>query len=146
VVWLPQESVLFIGDAVWVEQHPYMAQANSKEWLDGLTYIRKLKADQIVPGRGPLCGREATERMSEYIRFMRSRVRAHHRQGHSKQETIVSVLRDVAAWFPIPSAVKSKTESQIKQGIGRIWNEMDRAARARERAEVPVEPEEPVDD
>jgi len=146
VVWLPEESVLFIGDAVWVEQHPYMAQANSKEWLDGLTYIRKLKADQIVPGRGPLCGREATERMSEYIRFMRARVRAHHMRGHSKQETIVSVLRDVAGWFPIPSAVKSKTESQIKQGIGRIWNEMERAARARERAEVLVEPEEPVDE
>jgi cyclase len=146
VVWLPQESVLFIGDAVWVEQHPYMAQANSKEWLDGLTYIRKLKADQIVPGRGPLCGREATERMSEYIRFMRARVRAHHKQCHSKQETIVSVLRDVAGWFPIPSPVKSKTESQIKQGIGRIWNEMERAARARERAEVQAEPEEPADE
>jgi hypothetical protein len=67
-------------------------------------------------------------------------------RGHSKQETIVSVLRDVAGWFPIPSAVKSKTESQIKQGIGRIWNEMERALRARERAEVPVEPEEPVED
>jgi cyclase len=146
VVWMPEDKILFIGDAVWVEQHPYMAQANSKEWLDGLTYIRKLRADQIVPGRGPLCGREATERMSEYIRFMRARVRAHHKQGHGKQETIVSVLRDVAGWFPIPSAVKSKTESQIKQGIGRIWNEMERAARAREKVEVLPEPEEPADD
>ena len=42
-----------MGDAVWVDQHPYMAQANSKEWLDGLTYIRKLRSDMIVPGRGP---------------------------------------------------------------------------------------------
>jgi cyclase len=146
VVLLPQEKILFIGDAVWVEQHPYMAQANSKEWLDGLTYIRKLKADRIVPGRGPVCGREATERMSEYIRFMRARVRFHHKQGHSKQETIASVLRDVAGWFPIASAVKSKTESQIKQGIGRIWNEMERATRAREKAELAPEPEEASDE
>jgi cyclase len=146
VVWLPEDKVLFIGDAVWVEQHPYMAQANSKEWLDGLTYIRKLKADQIVPGRGPVCGREATERMSRYIRFMRARVRAHHGLGHSKQETISSVLRDVAGWFPIPSAVKSKTESQIKQGIGRIWNEMERASKAREKAEAAPEPEEASED
>ncbi|MEJ5200479.1 MAG: MBL fold metallo-hydrolase [Anaerolineae bacterium] len=135
VIWLPNESILFVGDAVWVDQHPYMAQANSKEWLDGLTYIRKLKADQIVPGRGPVCGREATERMSEYIRFMRARVRMYYRQGKTKQETVQSVLREIGGWFPIPVTAKSKTESQIKQGIGRVWNEMDKAGRAREKAE-----------
>jgi len=143
VIWLPDERLLFVGDAVWVDQHPYMAQANSKEWLDGLTYIRKLKADRIVPGRGPICGREATERMSEYIRFMRSRVRMYHRQGKSKQETAATLLREVAGWFPIVPAVKSKTESQIKQGIGRIWNEMDKAGKAKDKA---VEEEEAGDE
>lgn len=134
VVWLPEERIIFVGDAVWVDQHPYMAQANSKEWLDGLTFIRRLRADQIVPGRGPVCGRDATDRMSEYIRHMRSRVRTCHRQGKSKQETVPAVLRDVAGWFPILPAVKSKTESQIKQGIGRIWNEMDKASKLQESA------------
>jgi cyclase len=141
VIWMPNESLLFVGDAVWVDQHPYMAQANSKEWLDGLTYIRKFKADRIVPGRGPVCGREATERMSEYIRFMRARVRLNYRQGRTKQETVQSVLREVAGWFPISPPIKSKTESQIKQGIGRIWNEMDKAGKAKEKA-AEVEAEE----
>jgi cyclase len=136
VIWMPDESILFVGDAVWVDQHPYMAQANSKEWLDGLTYIRKFKADRIVPGRGPVCGRDATEKMSEYIRFMRARVRLNYRQGKTKQETVQSVLREVAGWFPISAAIKSKTESQIKQGIGRIWNEMDKAGKAKEKAEA----------
>ena len=141
VIWMPNESLLFVGDAVWVDQHPYMAQANSKEWLDGLTYIRKFKADRIVPGRGPVCDRDATERMSEYIRFMRARVRLNYRQGRTKQETVQSVLREVASWFPISPAIKSKTESQIKQGIGRIWNEMDKAGKAKEKA-AEVEAEE----
>jgi len=139
VIWLPNESILFVGDAVWVDQHPYMAQANSKEWLDGLTYIRKFKADRIVPGRGPICGRDATEKMSEYIRFMRARVRLNYRQGKTKQETVQSVLREVAGWFPISATIKSKTESQIKQGIGRIWNEMDKAGKAKGKAEAEAE-------
>ena len=134
VVWLPEESLLFVGDAVWVDQHPYMAQANSKEWLDGLTFIRKLHAERIVPGRGAICGREATERMSEYIRFIRARVRMLHRQGKTKQETSATLLREVASWFPIAPALKSKTESQIKQGIGRVWNEMDKAGKAKDKA------------
>lgn len=146
VIWLPNERILFVGDAVWVDQHPYMAQANSKEWLDGLTYIRKFKADQIVPGRGPVCGRDATERMSEYIRYMRARVRTFHRQNHSRQETVQTVLREVVGWFPISPALKSKTESQIKQGIGRIWNEMEKAARAKDKSAPGVEIEEPGDE
>jgi cyclase len=141
VVWLPEESLLFVGDAVWVDQHPYMAQANSKEWLDGLTFIRKLHAERIVPGRGAICGREATERMSEYIRFIRARVRMLHRQGKTKQETSAALLREVASWFPIPPALKSKTESQIKQGIGRVWNEMDKAGKAKDKAAAEAEEE-----
>ncbi len=141
VVWMPDEKLLFVGDAVWVDQHPYMAQANSKEWLDGLTYIRKLKADRIVPGRGPVCGREATDRMSEYIRYMRARVRMYYRQSKTKQEIVQTVLREVAGWFPVPTITKSKTESQIKQGIGRIWNELEKAGKAKEKA-AEVEAEE----
>jgi cyclase len=141
VVWLPEESLLFVGDAVWVDQHPYMAQANSKEWLDGLTFIRKLHAERIVPGRGAICGREATERMSQYIRFIRACVRMLHRQGKTKQETSATLMREVASWFPIAPALKSKTESQIKQGIGRVWNEMDKAGKAKDKAAAEAEEE-----
>lgn len=145
-IWLPNEKILFVGDAVWVDQHPYMAQGNSKEWLDGLTFIRKLRSDQIVPGRGPVCGREGTERMSEYIRYMRARVRTFHRQGRTKQETVQTVLREMVGWFPIQPALKSKTESQIKQGIGRIWNEMEKAAKLKDKSEVEPEQEESGDE
>jgi len=145
-IWLPDEKILFVGDAVWVDQHPYMAQGNSKEWLDGLTFIRKLRSDQIVPGRGPVCGREGTERMSEYIRYMRARVRTFHRQGRTKQETVQTVLREMVGWFPIQPALKSKTESQIKQGIGRIWNEMEKAAKLKDKTEPEPEQEEPGDE
>ena len=131
-----------MGDAVWVDQHPYMAQANSKEWLDGLTYIRKFKADQIVPGRGPVCGREATERMSEYIRFMRARVRTELPAGpHQAGDRPDACCARWPAGSPFHRQLKSKTESQIKQGIGRIWNEMEKAGKAKEKA-AEVEAEE----
>ena len=52
--------------------------------------------------------------------------------------------------WPIQSAVtaatKSKTESQIKQGIGRIWNELEKAAKAKEKVEAEVEAEDAGDE
>lgn len=142
VIWMPNEKLLFVGDAVWVGQHPYMAQGNSKEWLDGLTYIRKLRSDQIVPGRGAVTGREGTEKMSEYIRYMRARIRTCNRQDKTKQETVQTVLREVVGWYPIAPAMKSKTESQIKQGIGRIWNEIEKAAKPKGKVDADADADE----
>ncbi|MCS7220266.1 MAG: hypothetical protein N0A15_03005, partial [Anaerolineae bacterium] len=75
-------------------------------------------------GHGPVCDREATERMSEYIRHMRSRVRSLYRAGKSKQETANLLIGELLGWFPVPPDRKSKIESQIKSGIGRVWTEM----------------------
>ncbi|GAB4561017.1 MAG: hypothetical protein Kow0047_08050 [Anaerolineae bacterium] len=126
IVWLPRQRVVFVGDTVWVDQHPYMAQADSKEWLDALTYIRRLDAEYIVPGHGPVCGREATERISEYIRAMRSRVRSMFKAGKSKQETAAALAPEFIDWFPIVPERKSRLESQIKSGINRVWTEFQR--------------------
>lgn len=35
LVWLPEDKICFVGDIVWVDQHPYMAQGNTLEWLRG---------------------------------------------------------------------------------------------------------------
>lgn len=70
VVWLPEEKICFVGDIVWVDQHPYMAQGNTQEWLRSLEMIRNIGADYLVPGHGP-AALEATYRVGEYIEFMR---------------------------------------------------------------------------
>jgi glyoxylase-like metal-dependent hydrolase (beta-lactamase superfamily II) len=53
LVWLPQKSVLFSGDAVYVDRvlgfHPV---SNSKNWLQTFAVIDQLKPKLIVPGHG----------------------------------------------------------------------------------------------
>ena len=95
-----------------------------------------------MPGRGPICGRDATERMSEYIRFMRARVRLNHRQAQDQTRDHRQSAARGRRLVSDPAALKSKTESQIKQGIGRIWNEMEKAGKAKDK----VEPEEEAGD
>lgn len=123
LIWLPNEKVLFAGDTVWSDQHPYMAQANSKQWLEALSYIRKLHPSTIVPGHGQLTNIEATGPLSEYIRYVRRQVRVRIRRGYTKQETASSLVKSLVPMFPVPSDRRSKIESQIKQGINRVYNE-----------------------
>ncbi len=126
IAWLPEEKIAFVGDVLWVDQHPYMAQANSKEWIDGLGLIRELGAELLIPGHGPTCTPEATHKVEEYIVFMRGRVRDYYLAGKNKNEAKSGLVSEMLAWFPVPPDRKAKIESQIKSGINRVFREIQR--------------------
>ena len=126
IVWLPEEKICFVGDILWVDQHPYMAQGNTLEWLDALELIRNLGAEQLVPGHGPVCTPDATYKVGEYIRFMRQRVRDYYHAGKNKNETKSGLVGEMVEWFPVPVERKAKIESQIKSGLNRVFREVMR--------------------
>lgn len=126
IAWLPEEKIAFVGDVLWVDQHPYMAQANSKEWIEGLGLIRELGAQLLIPGHGPTCTPEATHRVEEYIVFMRGRVRDYYLAGKNKNEAKSGLVGEMLEWFPVPPDRKAKIESQIKSGINRVFREIQR--------------------
>lgn len=126
LVWLPAERICFVGDILWVDQHPYMAQGNTLEWLDALRLIRELDAEKLVPGHGPVCSVEATYKVGEYIQFMRGRVREYYHEGKNKNETKSGLVGEMLEWFPVPLERKAKIESQIKSGLNRVYREIQR--------------------
>lgn len=126
LVWMPEEKICFVGDIVWVDQHPYMAQGNTLEWLRALELIRELGAERLVPGHGPICEPDATHRVAEYILFMRTRVRDYYLEGKNKNETKSGLVGEMLEWFPVPPERKAKIESQIKSGLNRVYREIQR--------------------
>lgn len=126
LVWLPEDEICFVGDIVWVDQHPYMAQGNTLEWLRALELIRNLGAKTLIPGHGPVCTPEATYRVGEYIEFMRRRVRDYYLDGKNKNETKSGLVAEMLEWFPVPLERKAKIESQIKSGLNRVYREIQR--------------------
>jgi cyclase len=129
VVYFPQERLLFAGDVVVTNRPPFLSQGNTKEWLEALTFLRKLEYDILIPGHGELTGQEATENMSDYLRKVRRKVRSAYRSGLPKADTARSLSYLVRDW-PIPPFEKPKADRRFKSGLGRVWNEI----RAEEKA------------
>ncbi|MCP4164693.1 MAG: MBL fold metallo-hydrolase [Chloroflexi bacterium] len=127
MVWLPVEKTLFAGDVVWVDQHPFMTQANSADWLIALERVRDLQPTYIIPGHGPICNVSALDRLSDYLTFLRQRTLDLYNAGRSKQETASLLIPELKPWFPIPTERSPKIESQIRSGIGRVYDEHRRA-------------------
>lgn len=122
LVHVVEDSVLFTGDVVVNDRHPFIGHGNSKEWLNALTYIRKLRVETIVPGHGEICDRETLQRLSEYIRRMRAQVRTLYRAGRSKTETGSRV--DLFNFFPVPDKNRQRIRKRFKTSVGRVYEEM----------------------
>lgn len=125
IVWLEKERICFVGDTIWTDQHPYMAQANSLEWLNALKLIRELDPAIIVPGHGDfLCSVERLRHMETYIECLREEVARCLAEGKDKMTTKKELVGKMLRQFSVPQTRKSKIESQIGSGINRVYREL----------------------
>ena len=134
VVYFPQDRLLFAGDLVVTDRPPFLSQSDTKQWLQALTYVRKLSYDVLVPGHGELSGKEATEKMSDFLRLVRRRVRSAYRSGLSKTDT-ARTLKQLIHYWPIPAFEKPKADRRFKSSLSRVWNEIrsEEMAKAKKR-------------
>lgn len=53
IAWLPKDKVLFSGDLVEADAACYTGDAHLAEWPQTLRNLRAMRAEKLVPGRGP---------------------------------------------------------------------------------------------
>lgn len=67
MVWLPDKKVLFTGDVLFTNYHPYMAEGDLKSWAKALDFTQSLGAQKIIPGHGPLSSNRDLKDMKKYL-------------------------------------------------------------------------------
>jgi glyoxylase-like metal-dependent hydrolase (beta-lactamase superfamily II) len=67
MVWVPDKKVLFMGDALFTNYHPYLAEGDLKTWPKVLDFAQSLGAEKIIPGHGPLSTNRDIEDMKAYL-------------------------------------------------------------------------------
>lgn len=67
MVYVPGEEILFTGDILFTDRHPYMGEGDLEKWQDALDAILKLNAKKIVPGHGPLSAAKDIVDLKTYL-------------------------------------------------------------------------------
>ena len=75
LVLLPKEKILFSGDALFTDYHPYMADGNIPAWLKTLDFVQKLDVTVIIPGHGPLSTKKDVADLKSYIQIFDAQAR-----------------------------------------------------------------------
>ncbi|MBU1228916.1 MAG: MBL fold metallo-hydrolase [Proteobacteria bacterium] len=69
LVYLPRQKVLFAGDVLFTDFHPFMGEGDVPGWVKTLDFIDGLDATAIIPGHGPLSTKKDVADMREYIQL-----------------------------------------------------------------------------
>jgi cyclase len=67
LVYLPGKKILFTGDILFTNYHPFLAEGNIEEWVKELDEIRAMDVEKMIPGHGPLSGKRDLDDMKDYI-------------------------------------------------------------------------------
>ena len=69
VVYLPAEKILFAGDILFTDFHPFLADGDFGGWIRSIDSLLAMDVDKVVPGHGPLSGKKDLRDMKEYIQL-----------------------------------------------------------------------------
>ncbi|MEW6658250.1 MAG: MBL fold metallo-hydrolase [Thermodesulfobacteriota bacterium] len=67
LVYLPKEKVLFTGDLLFTDFHPFLGEADIEGWIKVLDYIMTMEVDKIIPGHGPVSSKKDVADLKSYL-------------------------------------------------------------------------------
>jgi cyclase len=92
ILHLPDEHILFLGDLLFVDAHPYFDDGNLDEFRETLAFIKGLNADILIPGHGSLGSVKDVDAMLEYSYEMQELVERSIKNGTSRDDILKSPI------------------------------------------------------
>ncbi|MBF0437815.1 MAG: MBL fold metallo-hydrolase [Magnetococcales bacterium] len=67
VVYLPKHKLLFAGDILFTDFHPFLADGDFNGWSKTIDSLLAMDVERIIPGHGPLSSKKDLQEMQAYL-------------------------------------------------------------------------------
>lgn len=91
LVHAPSERVLFTGDILFSEAHPIAWAGPVSNWIAACDRILAMDVAVIVPGHGPVAGRDAVRELKAYFEYLYEESRDRHAEGMTALQAARSI-------------------------------------------------------
>jgi glyoxylase-like metal-dependent hydrolase (beta-lactamase superfamily II) len=75
IVYLPAKKLMFSGDVLFTDFHPFLADGDIPGWTRTLDALLAMDVERIVPGHGPLSTKKDLGEMKEYLLLFDAKAR-----------------------------------------------------------------------
>jgi len=112
------EGLLFIGEAVAIEEPPYLGTADIERWLGLLDDLREggFASYRMVCARGGLVSREDIHGMARFLRKVRNRVEKLQRERDPK-EIAAGFAEELLEDFPVAASRREIAMTRLRVGL-----------------------------
>jgi cyclase len=94
--YLPRHKILCTGDACVNGAFNFMGHSDSASWIRVMERAQQLDVQMVLPGHGPIAGRDLLERQKRYF----AELRQHVRQGIQEDKNVADILRGLEMpWY-----------------------------------------------
>lgn len=94
ILYLPTERICFIGDLIAIQNHMLIIDGDIHNWIGILEKLKQWEIDTIVPGHGPIGGKEWILEAQRYLRHVLAQVNSLTQAGRSTSELSAVVMAE----------------------------------------------------
>lgn len=99
LVHVPDDSVVYTGDILFIEGHPIMWAGPVANWIAACEHILALGAATVVPGHGPITDARGVRAVRDYLVYIRDEARKRFDDGMPVYEAALDIaLDDYSSW------------------------------------------------
>jgi len=123
-VWVmaPSANVVFTGDAVVLDAHPFLAEADFDRWHENLAELRKAKfpAKTIVPGRGRATDKAHVKWTQDYLRYAERKMEG--LVSKRSRLDVLGVVKELLKHYPVPDAQREALGRRLRLELERRYD------------------------
>jgi cyclase len=121
LVYLPEDKVLFTGDVAFHYLTPLARDGHVSNWIKVANGIlNHLDATTLIPGHGPVSGKEVVSATLKYLRLVKRTSRSHFQRGASVEDTSRAVLLGEYADWVEPERVMVNVQRLYQEFRGEL--------------------------
>ena len=99
LVHVPADRTVFTGDILFIEGHPIMWEGPVGNWIAACEAILDMDVETVVPGHGPITGKNGVRAVRDYLAYIRDEARWRFDAGLSAFEAAKDIdLSDYDSW------------------------------------------------
>jgi cyclase len=91
LVHVPEDRVIYTGDILFNEGTPIAWAGPVSNWIRACDRILDMDVDVVVPGHGPIAGKEAVRAMRGYLDFVQHEARKRYDKGMSARDAAFDI-------------------------------------------------------
>jgi cyclase len=91
IAHVPDAKTIFAGDILFAGATPVMWAGPAQNWIAALDKILEMDVDVIVPGHGPVCGKEVVYQAREYWEYLKTGAGKRFEAGISAEDAAYEI-------------------------------------------------------